>query len=90
MEANARRRREPDAGNPEWGCRSRATQQSTHRVGNVKLKNLGISSMSIDAIKNNVGAAAAALVEPGMVVGLGTGSTAAYFVKHLIKDAAAD
>lgn len=41
--------------------------------------------MSIDAIKNNVGQAAAALVEPGMVVGLGTGSTAAYFVKHLIE-----
>ncbi len=41
--------------------------------------------MSIDAIKNNVGAAAAALIEPGMVVGLGTGSTAAYFVKHLIE-----
>jgi ribose 5-phosphate isomerase A len=41
--------------------------------------------MSIDVIKNNIGASAAALVEPGMVVGLGTGSTAAYFVKHLIE-----
>ncbi len=37
-EANARRRREPDAGNPEWGCRSRAPQQSPHRVGRVELK----------------------------------------------------
>lgn len=41
--------------------------------------------MSIEAIKNDVGLAAAALVEPGMVVGLGTGSTASFFVKHLIE-----
>ena len=41
--------------------------------------------MSIDVIKSNIGAAAAALVESGMVVGLGTGSTAACFVKHLIE-----
>ncbi len=38
-EANERHRREPDTGNPVWGCRTRATQQSPHRVGNVKSKN---------------------------------------------------
>ncbi|WP_309088568.1 ribose-5-phosphate isomerase RpiA [Phenylobacterium sp.] len=36
-----------------------------------------------DAQKQAVGEAAAALVEDGMVVGLGTGSTAAWFVKAL-------
>ncbi len=36
-----------------------------------------------DAQKRAVGEAAAALVEDGMVVGLGTGSTAAWFVKAL-------
>jgi ribose 5-phosphate isomerase A len=36
-----------------------------------------------DAQKQLVGEAAAALVEPGMVVGLGTGSTAVCFVKAL-------
>lgn len=37
----------------------------------------------IDAQKRAAGEAAAALVENGMVVGLGTGSTAAWFVKAL-------
>ena len=36
-----------------------------------------------DAQKRAAGEAAAALVEPGMVVGLGTGSTAVWFVKAL-------
>lgn len=36
-----------------------------------------------EAQKRAVGEAAAALVEPGMVVGLGTGSTAAWFVRAL-------
>ena len=39
--------------------------------------------MSADDQKRLAGEAAAALVEPGMVVGLGTGSTAAWFVKAL-------
>ncbi|HMP63270.1 MAG TPA: ribose-5-phosphate isomerase RpiA [Phenylobacterium sp.] len=39
--------------------------------------------MDADAQKKAAGEAAAALVEPGMVVGLGTGSTAAWFVKAL-------
>jgi len=38
---------------------------------------------SSDAQKRAAGEAAAALVEPGMTVGLGTGSTAAWFVKAL-------
>jgi ribose 5-phosphate isomerase A len=37
----------------------------------------------VDAQKRAAGEAAAALVEPRMVVGLGTGSTAAWFVKAL-------
>ncbi|WP_394763134.1 ribose-5-phosphate isomerase RpiA [Phenylobacterium sp.] len=37
----------------------------------------------VDAQKRAAGEAAAALVESGMVVGLGTGSTAAWFVKAL-------
>ncbi len=36
-----------------------------------------------DIQKKNAGEAAAAYIEPGMVVGLGTGSTAAWFVKAL-------
>ena len=36
-----------------------------------------------DLQKKNAGEAAAAYVEAGMVVGLGTGSTAAWFVKAL-------
>lgn len=36
-----------------------------------------------DLQKKNAGEAAAQHVEPGMVVGLGTGSTAAWFVKAL-------
>jgi ribose 5-phosphate isomerase A len=39
--------------------------------------------MTADAQKQAAGQAAAELVEPGMVVGLGTGSTAAWFVKAL-------
>ncbi len=39
--------------------------------------------MSADAQKKASGEADALLVEPGMVVGLGTGSTAAWFVKAL-------
>jgi ribose 5-phosphate isomerase A len=39
--------------------------------------------MDAEAQKRAVGEAAAALVEDGMVVGLGTGSTAAWFVKAL-------
>ena len=39
--------------------------------------------MDVDAQKRAVGEAAAALVQPGMVVGLGTGSTAVWFVKAL-------
>jgi ribose 5-phosphate isomerase A len=39
--------------------------------------------MSADDQKRAAGEAAALLVEPGMVVGLGTGSTAAWFVKAL-------
>lgn len=39
--------------------------------------------MSADLQKQVAGTAAAEMVEPGMVVGLGTGSTAAWFVKAL-------
>ena len=39
--------------------------------------------MSADLQKRHAGEAAALRVEPGMVVGLGTGSTAAWFVKAL-------
>jgi ribose 5-phosphate isomerase A len=39
--------------------------------------------MDADAQKRAAGEAAAALVKPGMVVGLGTGSTAAWFVRAL-------
>lgn len=39
--------------------------------------------MSVDSEKRTAGEAAAALVEPGMVVGLGTGSTVAFFVSAL-------
>jgi len=39
--------------------------------------------MTKDEMKHAVGEAAAALVEPGMTVGLGTGSTAAWFVQAL-------
>ncbi|HYE47034.1 MAG TPA: ribose 5-phosphate isomerase A, partial [Caulobacter sp.] len=39
--------------------------------------------MTADAQKQAAGEAAAGLVEAGMVVGLGTGSTAAWFVKAL-------
>ncbi len=40
-------------------------------------------SKSLDAQKKAAAEAAAALIQPGMVVGLGTGSTAAWFVKAL-------
>ena len=39
--------------------------------------------MNAEAQKQQAGEAAAQLVEPGMVVGLGTGSTAAWFVRAL-------
>ena len=39
--------------------------------------------MSAEDQKRAAGEAAAALVSPGMVVGLGTGSTAAWFVRAL-------
>ena len=39
--------------------------------------------MDADEAKRRVGEAAAELIEPGMVVGLGTGSTAAHFVRAL-------
>jgi ribose 5-phosphate isomerase A len=45
--------------------------------------------MNRDALKQEVGEQAAALVEDGMVVGLGTGSTAAYFISSLIRRARA-
>jgi ribose 5-phosphate isomerase A len=41
-----------------------------------------------DALKREVAAEAAAMVENGMVVGLGTGSTAAFFIACLIERAA--
>jgi ribose 5-phosphate isomerase A len=40
-------------------------------------------SKSLDAQKQAAAEAAAALIQPGMIVGLGTGSTAAFFVKAL-------
>jgi ribose 5-phosphate isomerase A len=40
-------------------------------------------STSIDAQKRSAAEAAAALIQPGMVVGLGTGTTTAWFVKAL-------
>jgi ribose 5-phosphate isomerase A len=43
--------------------------------------------MNRDALKQEVGEQAAALVEDGMVVGLGTGSTAACFIDALIRRA---
>ena len=46
--------------------------------------------MSIDDQKRTCGEAAAALVERGMTVGLGTGSTAAYFVRALGERARAE
>jgi len=41
-----------------------------------------------DALKREVAAQAAAMVEDGMVVGLGTGSTATFFIESLIERAA--
>ena len=38
-----------------------------------------------DDLKRAVGEKAASLVEEGMLVGLGTGSTAAFFIESLIK-----
>lgn len=46
--------------------------------------------MTADDQKRAAGEAAAALVQPGMVVGLGTGSTAAWFVKALAARGLAD
>ena len=42
-------------------------------------------TITIDDQKRMAGTAAAALVEPGMTVGLGTGSTAAFFIQALAK-----
>jgi len=42
-------------------------------------------AMQAAAMKAAVGTAAAELVEPGMKVGIGTGSTTAYFINALIK-----
>ncbi len=39
--------------------------------------------MTLDAAKRAVGIAAAGLVEDGMVVGLGTGSTTAHAIEEL-------
>lgn len=44
-----------------------------------------INPADTDAAKKAAGKAAAALVQPGMVVGLGTGSTAACFIDALIE-----
>ncbi len=41
--------------------------------------------MSIDAIKKAVGYKAAELIEDGMLIGLGTGSTAFFFIEKLIQ-----
>lgn len=41
--------------------------------------------MSVEALKRAAGEAGAALVEPGMVVGLGAGSTAACFIESLAR-----
>ncbi len=41
--------------------------------------------MSIEAAKRLAGEKAASFIENGMIVGLGTGSTAAYFIEHLIE-----
>ena len=41
--------------------------------------------MSIEAAKRVAGEKAASFIENGMIVGLGTGSTAAYFIEHLIQ-----
>lgn len=41
--------------------------------------------MDLKTAKEAAGKAAAALINPGMIVGLGTGSTAAYFIAHLGK-----
>jgi ribose 5-phosphate isomerase A len=40
--------------------------------------------MSIDVAKRSAGAKAVELVKDGMIVGLGTGTTAAHFIEHLI------
>src|SRR5258706_13445338 len=44
---------------------------------------MGVCLISADEQKRAAGEAAALLVEDGMVVGLGTGSTAAWFVRAL-------
>lgn len=43
------------------------------------------NTLSQDAMKEKVGALAASLVENDTIVGLGTGSTARYFIDHLIQ-----
>lgn len=44
-----------------------------------------INPADTDAAKSAAGKAAANLVQPGMLVGLGTGSTAEHFIHHLIE-----
>lgn len=44
-----------------------------------------INPADTNAAKSVAGKAAADLVQPGMLVGLGTGSTASFFIDHLIE-----
>lgn len=46
---------------------------------------MSTNTLSQDAMKEKVGALAASLVENHTIVGLGTGSTARYFIDHLIE-----
>jgi ribose 5-phosphate isomerase A len=55
------------------------------RVGQGQGKggDIAMSTAASDLAKDRAAAAAAALVEPGMIVGLGTGTTASAMVRHL-------
>lgn len=46
---------------------------------------MSTNTLSQDAMKEMVGAFAASLIENNTIVGLGTGSTARYFIDHLIE-----
>lgn len=48
------------------------------------IKMTSINPADIETAKSAAGRAAADLIQPGMLVGLGTGSTAAFFIDHLI------
>lgn len=48
------------------------------------IKMTSINPVDIESAKSAAGKAAAELIQPGMLVGLGTGSTAAQFIDHLI------